>query len=78
MPPTPDDFASMHDVMEEGEYASREEAPYEDSTPPSEGRSDTLLCLHGLGPIRRGYESHRHFHMKRPPISHHTDIYHSW
>ena len=70
----PGDFARMHDVMDETERASREEVPYVDPTPPSDGRSATLVCLHGLDRIHRVCQSHRHINVKRPPISQHTAI----
>ena len=69
VPPMPGDFASMHDVKVVAEHESCEEVPKVDLTPPSDGRTATFVCLHGLDRIQRVCQSHRHIYMKRPPIS---------
>ena len=83
-PPSKDDLSRMlatvpyEDLTSDSDTdVSSAAVPYEDLTPRSAGQSATLVCLHGLDRIHRVGQSLRHIYIKRPPISHHTDPYHS-
>ena len=80
-PPSEDFLARMiatvpyEDVASDSDTdVSSAAVPNEDLTPRSAGQSATLVCLHGLDRIHRVGPSLRHMYIKRPPISHHTDL----